>query len=195
MTSTPRYVTPTTPTPWQPSRLVHPPRMIYDVPTAWDEMELCLESLVEEFCPSRAQALEFGVQHGYSTVALSNYFAHITGVDTCVGDPYAGTHEDIYEWVLDKFKPFPNITMVRSDWESWAAAHADTYFDLIHVDIYHTWEQTYACGKWAACHSPVVIFHDTLSFPAVGLAVGHLAAECGRKYYNWSHKHGLGILV
>jgi len=189
-----QYIIPTEPIPYTPQRLSTPPMMV-EVPTAWDGVEQALEDIVDRFCVSRERCLEFGVQHGYSTVALSNYFAHVTGVDTCVGDPYAGVHEDIYEWCLEKFKPFPNITMVRSDWETWAEAHKGEWFDLIHVDIYHTWEQTYRCGLWAAAHAPVVLFHDTLSFPAVGLAVSHLASITGKKYYNWNFRHGLGILV
>ena len=139
--------------------------------------------------------MEFGVQHGYSAVALSNYFGTVLAVDTCEGDEYAGTYPNIYEEVRRNLEPFENVRFFRSSWQQWAEDHPYARYDLIHVDIYHTWEQTYACGLWSAEHSPCVLFHDTLAFPAVGLAVGHLATVTGRTFYNWPYKHGLGILV
>jgi hypothetical protein len=66
---------------------------------------------------------------------------------------------------------------------------------MIHVDIVHTFEDTYKVGKWAVQHAPVVIFHDTESFLDVKMAVAAVAEEADRAFYNYTPCHGLGILV
>ena len=40
-----------------------------------------------------------------------------------------------------------------------------TNHDLIHIDIFHDYANTYEAGRWAVDHSNVVLFHDTESFP------------------------------
>jgi hypothetical protein len=59
----------------------------------------------------------------------------------------------------------------------------------------HDYETTYTAGRWAVDHSPVVIFHDTESFPSVKEAVSAIAEETGRTFYNFREFNGLGILV
>ena len=70
-----------------------------------------------------------------------------------------------------------------------------TSHDLIHIDIFHDYANTYEAGRWAVEHSNVVLFHDTESFPAVKAAVFSLADQTGMKFYNYGVAHGLGILV
>ena len=182
---------------WTPAFRATPARLL-DAPTAWDGMESVLSSLMCDFKIPRYRCLEFGVQHAYSTVALSNFFDQVVGVDTFLGDPYAGEHYDNYHEVVAAVKPFENIYLIHSDWREWCksedAIWPEKQWDLIHVDIFHTYPETFECGQWALKHSRCVLFHDTLSFPAVARAVENLASMSGRQFYNLNEKHGLGIL-
>jgi hypothetical protein len=179
--------------PWIPKFREMPARML-DTPTAWDGVESVIAPLLVDFRVKRHMALEFGVQHAYSTVALSNYFYFVQGVDTFVGDPYAGEHADNYEEVNASIRGFGNINLWQCTWREWNPLHSRLVWDLIHVDIFHTYPETFECGKWAIEHSPCVIFHDTLSFSEVARAVQDLASLSGRTFYNLNEKHGLGIL-
>ena len=183
--------------PWVP-QFRRFPRIMIPAPTAWNGIEAVLESLLIDFHVGRRHAIEFGVQHAYSTVALSNYFRFIVGIDTFVGDVHAGEHPDNYDEVAATVAHLPNVALVQSTWQEWAQRSDDyaggTQSDLIHVDIFHTYPDTYECGRWAVEHSPFVIFHDTISFPDVAVAVAQLAKESGRTFYNFEESHGLGIL-
>jgi hypothetical protein len=83
---------------------------------------------------------------------------------------------------------------VRSDYRDWILNDVGRY-DLIHVDIVHTFADTFACGLWSAQHASCVIFHDTESFSAVRRAVIEIARHTGRRFYNFKESNGLGILV
>lgn len=165
-------------------------------PSAWMGLEQILPALLADFSVNAGTALEFGVQHGFSAAALANYFRSVTGVDTFAGDGHAGygDPEETLRTTAARLQPFPNITLWRCDFESWGAAHARDRYDLIHVDIVHTFRETYDCGRWAVAHAGCVIFHDTVSFPKVRRAVEQLAAESGRTFYNFPRHYGLGIL-
>jgi hypothetical protein len=179
---------------YEPAHVQRPERVL-DVPSAWVGIESILPDLVGRFCTGRKSALEFGVEHGYSTVALSNFFDSVVGVDTFLGDQHTGTHESYYEATRDRLKPYENIKLESMSWQAWTLLHEDERFDLVHIDIEHTWEQTYGCGMWAARHSPCVIFHDTLSFSDVMRAVSEIAEQRSMAFYNFPENSGLGILV
>jgi hypothetical protein len=68
-------------------------------------------------------------------------------------------------------------------------------YDFIHVDIVHTFADTFACGLWSANHAKCVAFHDTESFPAVKRAVADIARQTGKTFYNFVESNGLGILI
>ena len=175
---------------YTPSKIERPP-VILDVPSAWKGLEYIINDMLEKFGVGRERALEFGVEFGYSIVALSNFFKEIVGVDTFEGD----------EHTLDKNVPelFPivrdvmpaNVRLVQSRYQDYKD---DSRYDLIHVDIVHTYEDTFACGDWAMQHSNFVIFHDTESFPEVKRAVIDLAKKHTADFYNYPHCYGLGIL-
>jgi hypothetical protein len=80
------------------------------------------------------------------------------------------------------------------DYKEWITKDTSQY-DLIHVDIVHTFEDTLACGRWAADHAPVVLFHDTESFSEVKRAVAAIAEDTGKTFYNYPHCYGLGIVA
>jgi hypothetical protein len=183
------------PIPYLPKRLVKPPRII-DVSTAWDGVESVLADVMERFEIGNALALEFGVGYGYSIAALANYFGKVIGVDTFLGDEHAGFQENLFEQTTKNLSDFENILLAAHSYQTGIASpdFSGMRCDLIHIDIVHTFEDTYACGRWAVDHADVVIFHDTLSFPDVMRAVQAIADETGRFFYHWEFKHGLGIL-
>lgn len=182
-----------------------PPKLM-EIQTAWGGLESILEDITTRFCPNRGTALEFGVEYAYSTIALSNFFDMVIGVDHFMGDGHAGlvpSDFDLYKETKEKVKKYGNISIVRDSWQHWSkfvnSCENEIYhklqYDLIHIDIYHTFEETYACGSWSVRHSPCVLFHDTESWPEVKPAVAKIAEENNKIFYNFPKYNGLGILV
>jgi hypothetical protein len=179
--------------PYVPRRRQLPPRVLAP-PTAWQGIESILGDLMDRFEIASQSCLEFGVEYGYSTVALSSFFDRVVGVDTFCGDKHTENKSDIYAQTAARLAGFENIRLVRSDYRDWISRDARNY-DLIHIDIVHTYADTFACGLWSARHAPCVLFHDTLSFPAVKRAVIDIARQTGKRFYNFEESYGLGILV
>ncbi len=161
--------------------------------TAWEGLEQIIPDIIDQSGCGREKCLEFGVEFGYSAVALSNYFKKVTGVDIFTGDAHAGFHGDIYEKVKRDLEPFDNIRLIQSDYREFISGNNE-YFDMIHIDIVHTYEATLECGSWSACHSHCTIFHDTESFPDVKRAIRYIARKHGKTFYNYPYHFGLGIL-
>lgn len=178
---------------YKPLKTENPEKLLPLRVTAWRGLEQIIADIIQQSGCGTARALEFGVEFGYSTVALSNYFDHVTGVDIFTGDPHAGFHGDIYEKVKFDLLPFTNISLIQSDYKDYIKGNEKRY-DLIHVDIIHTYEATFECGLWSAQHSTCTIFHDTESFPEVKRAVVDIAKKTGKTFYNYPYFDGLGIL-
>ncbi len=178
--------------PYVPKSRQPPPRVL-PVDSAWKGIESVLSDLIARFDIGTKRCLEFGVEHGYSTAALSCFFDSVTGVDTFQGDKHT-FYRDLYSETSEALSSFDNIQLVRSDYRDWIAKDNGSY-DLIHVDIVHTYTDTFACGLWSATHSKCVLFHDTESFPAVKRAVLDIARESHKTFYNFKESYGLGILV
>ncbi len=170
------------------------PARVLPVTTAWKGIESILGDLIRRFRIGTNRCLEFGVEYGYSTVALSSFFDHVTGVDVFVGDKHTRDRRDIFVETTARLSCFGNIQLVRSDYRDWTAKD-DTFYDLIHVDIVHTYVDTFACGLWSARHAQCVLFHDTQSFPAVKRAVIDIARQTDKRFYNFTESNGLGILI
>ena len=170
------------------------PSRVLQVTTAWKGIESILSDLISRFDIGSSRCLEFGVEHGYSTAALSCFFDSVTGVDTFVGDKHTRNRHDLYGDTANRLSGFQNIQLVRSDYRDWIAKD-DSFYDLIHVDIVHTYVDTFACGLWSANHSKCTIFHDTESFSAVKRSVVDIARQTGKRFYNFQESYGLGILV
>lgn len=177
-----------------PQKMVMPDRLIQSKSQAWVGLEKIILDIIEFTGIKSNAALEFGVEYGYSTAVLANYFKQVTGVDIFTGDVHAGEHEDIYDLTKQNLSGFDNIRLIKSDYKDYIASNDSTY-DMIHVDIIHSYEDTYACGLWAAQHATCAIFHDTQSFPDVKRAVAHIARKTNKKFYNYRKCHGLGIIV
>lgn len=179
--------------PYVPARRNLPVRVL-PVASAWKGIESVLDDLIQRFGIGTNTCLEFGVEFGYSTAALSCYFHTVTGVDLFLGDKHTENKKDIFDETSRRLSQFDNIRLVRSDYRDWIAKD-DTVYDLIHVDIVHTYRDTFRCGLWSGQHAQCVLFHDTLSFPAVKRAVTDIARITGKTFYNFRESHGLGILI
>jgi hypothetical protein len=171
-----------------------PPARRLEVISAWEGIQNILSDLIRRFHINTDRCLEFGVEFGFSTVALSSYFDSVVGVDIFCGDKNTFNKKDIYKETLNRISPYSNIQLVCSDYRDFIKSEHRS-FGLIHVDIVHTFADTFACGLWSAEHSQCTIFHDTESFPQVKQAVSEIARVAGKKFYNFSENYGLGILV
>jgi hypothetical protein len=176
-----------------PASLQIPDRFL-PVNSSWHGIESILADIIGRFGVKNESCLEFGVEHGYSTVALSNFFKSVVGVDTFCGDQHTGLLEDIYEATSRRLAPFNNIKLVKSDYKDWIRKD-ENFYDLIHVDIIHTYVDTFACGLWSVNHSGCTLFHDTHSFPEVMRAVIDICRETGKTFYNFQGSYGLGIVL
>jgi len=185
---------------YEPSRTEHPQRVL-SIPsplagTSWAGNESIIADLLDRFHVGRKVALEFGVEFGYSAVALSNFFDKVIGVDTFLGDEHSNFRPDYSDDARRLCAPYDNIELVQSSWEDWTAnASPKVKYDFIHIDIVHNYQPTFDCGLWAVKHAPVVIFHDTLSFQDVMQACEDLAVQYEMDFYNYEQSYGLGILV
>lgn len=176
-----------------PNRRETPARKL-NVHSAWKGIENILSDLIERFQIPTDVCLEFGVELGFSTTALSSFFNRVIGVDTFLGDIHTKNMRDIYEETSQRLSPYRNIELIRSDYRDFIQKE-DRCFGLIHVDIVHTFADTFACGLWSAKHSQCAIFHDTESFPQVKRAVAEIARATGKRFFNFKESHGLGIVV
>lgn len=177
-----------------PRKLSMPPKLIQSKSQAWVGLEKIILDVIEFSGIKQHSALEFGVEFGYSTAVFANYFDKVTGVDIFTGDPHAGYHGNIMQETSHNLRDFSNIQLIQADYKEYIKQD-DKRYDLIHVDIIHTYEDTFACGLWAAQHSDCTVFHDTQSFPDVKRAVADVARKTGKKFYNYRPCHGLGIII
>jgi len=177
-----------------PKHIAVPPRLIESKSQAWVGLEKIILDIIEFSRIDRTSVLEFGVEFGYSTAVFANYFKHVKGVDIFTGDSHAGYHGDIYDLTKNNLRDFDNIELIKSDYNDYILKDTNQY-DLIHVDIIHTYEDTYKCGLWSAEHSKCTLFHDTQSFPEVKKAVADIAKKTNKKFYNYRQCNGLGILI
>lgn len=172
---------------YKPSKFGNPKKL--PIISAWAGLEAIIPDIIQTFKIAPGRALEFGVEYGYSTYALAQYFDKVIGVDTFQGDEHAGVHEIDME-AIQSVMP-PNVLLIKSNYKDY---QDDEKYDMIHIDIVHTYKDTFECGDWSMKHSDLVIFHDTQSFPEVKRAVEDLATKYGAEFYNYPFFNGLGIL-
>lgn len=165
--------------------------------TAWRGLEKIIKDIILRFGLKTNSAIEFGVEYGYSTSVFANYFAEVRGIDTFTGDVHSSIRSDYYELTKRNLSGFSNIQLIKSDYREYIAnpEYGNRQYDMAHVDIIHTFDDTYKCGLWAAQHAKCVLFHDTESFPEVKKAAAKIAKMTGRRFYNYAHCNGLGIVV
>lgn len=179
--------------PYRPTNLSEPEKLL-DVVSAWKGLEMIIGDIINRFGLDREKCIEFGVEFGYSSVVFSNFFERVTGIDTFEGDIHTENKLEHFQQTRERLKPYGNIHLVKSDYRDWIVRDNQRY-NLAHVDIVHSYKETFECGLWAARHSDCVIFHDTESFPEVRKAVKDIARATGQQLYNYPYHYGLGILV
>lgn len=172
------------------------PVLMTKMPSAWGDIPTILKDIIERFNIKQNKCLEFGVEFGYSTSALSNYFDIVIGVDTFEGDEHTINKTYHYDITKDNLKSFKNIKLIKSTYQNFIIdKNNQKLYDLIHVDIVHNYEQTYECGEWSILHSKVTIFHDTESFYSVKKVCQDLSNKFDLDFFNYKDSHGLGILI
>src|ERR1700712_5015683 len=72
-------------TPYVPAVRPPSPRLV-EMVSAWKGIDEIIPDMIQRFNLKTDRCLEFGVEHGFSTAALSAYFTSVTGVDTFKGD-------------------------------------------------------------------------------------------------------------
>ena len=167
---------------------------IVNVVSAWGDIPTIIKDIIVTFNINPQTALEFGVEYGYSTSALANYFTKVIGVDTFKGDIHSYVKQNHHKMTENKLENYKNIQLIQSSYQDYIKTNNSIY-DLIHIDIVHTYNETYECGEWAVNHSKVVIFHDTISFDEVKKVCYDLSTKYGLEFYNYPDSHGLGILI
>ena len=167
---------------------------IVNVISAWGDIPTIIKDIITTFNINPQTALEFGVEYGYSTSTLANYFTKVIGVDTFIGDDHSGHKINHFEQTKNNLINHPNIQLVESNYQSFIKNEKNRY-DLIHIDIVHTYNETFECGDWSVQHSDVVIFHDTISFPEINKVCHDLSQKYDLAWFNYSESYGLGILV
>jgi len=179
------------------------PRIV-QVTSAWEPLRHVIKDIINRFNINQEKALEFGVERGYSTVVLANYFNTVIGVD-----PFNWIFSDGADRGFDAVKKllidWNNIKLKQMMSDQFIEENADARFDIIHIDIgyeTHCYSTTFPSAKWAVQHSDCVLFHDIFSFPEINQVCEELSSEFGFDYYGYAEPIGpsglicgLGILI
>lgn len=170
------------------------PYKLSDYISAWKGLENYILPIINNFGIKTDTMLEFGVDYGYSTDVFSKVFKKVIGVDSFISDPCLGHDQgDIfYNNIKEQFKG-SNIELCRSSYQDFIKDNNNRY-DLIHMDIIHTYKETYECAEWAIMHSNVVLLHDTYSFPEIHRVCRDLSLKHKWGFINIKECHGLGVL-
>jgi len=168
----------------------HSPNTV-KVASAWGDIPTIIKDIIERFGIEQKNAIEFGVEYGYSTSALANYFENVLGIDIFTGDLHAGYKGDIYFETSENLQSYSNVRLIKDSYQNFISNNDDLHFNLAHVDIVHTYEDTFRCGDWCLEHSDIVIFHDTLSFPDVFRACQDLSIKHNLTFYNRVTRFGV----
>jgi len=162
--------------------------------SAWGQIAYAIKDLISDFNVKTERAVEFGCEFGYSTSVLANYFDDVVAYDLFTGDKHAGFRDNFKEITSEALRDFKNITLIQMNCLD--AEIAWGQYDFAHIDIVHDYEPTYKAGDMLLKRDvPVVVFHDTLSFPDVHKAVCDLGQKHDCDVFNYPYSHGLGILV
>jgi hypothetical protein len=189
--------------PYETKTLWNPTKQL-NVLSAWEPLKFAIRGILFEFQIKHTLALEFGVERGFSTVILSNYFTKVIGVDP-FNWKFSDGEDRTYLGVLNLLKDYPNIQLIQAMSDEFIKYPFYEKYDLIHIDIgyeTHCYATTYPAAEWAVQHSDCVLFHDIFSFPEIGQVCEELAAKYGFDYYGYSEPVGpagiicgLGILI
>ncbi len=158
------------------------PERVAPVATAWHPNEEIVEALIKDFGIEQNNALELGVDWGFSLIVLSGFFKEILGVDLHTSR------------CVEVVKQFSNIKLLNVDYSDFIIKNINNYYNLIHIDLTHTYFETIEAGLWAVKHSDMAIFHDT-GVVELKQALEEIADMTGKTFYNFNERHGLGIIT
>lgn len=113
--------------------------------------------MIERFDIGTHRCLEFGVEFGYSTVTLSSFFNSVWALIH-----FWETSIRLITMMSIKkrsagYPASPTSQLIRSDYKDWIQKDENDY-DLIHVDIIHSYADTFACGFMECKSSKVYNF-------------------------------------
>lgn len=187
---------------YQP-QITDDPRVV-NVTSAWEPLRFVIKDILVRFRIKRKIALEFGVERGYSTSVLANYFKTVIGVDPFDWNFGDGADRS-YPAIVEGLKEFPNICLFPEMSDQFIKNSDEKRYDLIHIDIgyeTHCYDTTFPAAEWSVQHSNCVLFHDIISFPDIMQVCQELAERYGFDYYGYSEPIGpaglvcgLGILI
>jgi hypothetical protein len=173
------------------------PTEITDIEVAWAGLQKIIKDIIVRFNITPNLALDLGVLYGYSTCSLSYYFKKVIGVDTFKEDRYDNNTERPSKFynVLKILIKFPNIQLIESMYQDYIKKEPFGKYDLIHIDMIHSYQETFDAGDWALQHSDCVIFHDADAIKDVYNACSDLADKYNYTFYLYKPSWGLAILV
>ena len=177
---------------------------VLQVPSAWEPLRHVIKDILLRFKIKRFNALEFGVERGYSTVVLAQYFKRVIGVDPFNWD--FGDGEDRGFWGAAKLlRDYNNIQLIPVMSDEYIKYPIFDKYDLIHLDIgyeTHCYATTFPSAEWAVQHCDCILLHDIFSFPEINQVCEELSAKYGFEYYGYEEPIGpagmvcgLGILI
>jgi hypothetical protein len=164
--------------------------------SAWAGLEKVIRPIMKDFQVKTGKAIEFGVEWGYSLGTLAQIFKSVKGVDHFRGDQFCTDVAD-YDKTCSYISQWSHVEIFKESYEEFFANHdlVKEKWDMAHIDIVHTYDATFECGKKTINRCGCVIFHDTESFPDVKRACLDLSEQMNMDFYNYPHCHGLGIIV
>lgn len=165
---------------------------LVDEGSLWQNISTILKDIIVRFNLKTDLALEFGTYWGCSASALAHYWKKVITVDPFMGNEESARYEMYYK-VMKSLKHLP-VSVIIGGYEEYIKNDLYDRYDIVHIDIIHSYEDTYASGEWAVQHSDCVIFHDT-GIPRVRSAVRDIAEKFDMDFYNFEEGCWLGILV
>ena len=101
---------------------------VVKVVSAWCDIPTILKDIIVTFDINPQTALEFGVEYGYSTSALANYFTKVIGVDTFMGDIHSDTKTNHYKVTKRTLKNrYKNIQLIQSSYQDYIKTNNSIY--------------------------------------------------------------------
>lgn len=177
----------------------HNPKVLLKGVGVWTGNAEIIKDIIDRLKLKNNLALDLGVFLGFSSSVLSNYFEIVIGVDVFerhgqANDETFCENQMSYVQYMLKGDGFKNVQLVRSRAEDYIKT-TNKYFDLIHIDLSHSYEETMTVGSWSIEHSDCVLFHDTIAIEPVMRACLKLEEKYKIHFYNFNYLAGLGIMT
>ena len=182
-------------------------KILDDWNTPWAGHKSFAYDLIRNLKPNRI--VELGTYRGTSLFSMAQALkdesmkSKITAIDTWEGDEHSGFYDnDIYEGVLkikNTYYKNVNIQLLRTTFDNALKQFPDKSIDLLHIDGLHTYKAVKRdLENWfpKVQQNGIIMFHDTHE-KMNDFGVYKLWEELKKKYayLDFSHSHGLGIIL